>query len=296
MAKLGEARLGSTQFSEPGEVDISDEVSQAVRERAEEVMKSIYPTATGTNWDKVLELILDEHKRELEVINDIISGRFIDEADGEQLDMIGEMWQVYRRRDEDDGHFRARIKVQLPRHTSRATIEEIKNVTETLLQTDSERVLVDENFHPRYTEDDFSDSELPSDWDTMTADQQRDWLHDQEDAETWEQARFDIVIEEIVFHTAGVTIEEYEQLIQDVKPAGVRAFATIGEQFTHRSVTDFNNGDNDPEKAYGGYDHTTVDGYDPTAPTNDQPATLDGSEVRLDTGGPYADEISQQYT
>lgn len=307
MAKLGESKLGSTQFAEPSDIEISEEIDEAVRSRAEEVMKSIYPTEPGTNWDKILEMILAEHKREHEVIRDIINGRFIDDADGEQLDMIGDMWQVTRRKAETDEHFRTRIKVQLPRHTSRATIDEIKNVSEELLRTNSKRILVDENHHPRFTEDDFDDDELPDDWDTMTDDEKRDWLHDREDEETWEPARFDVVVEEIVFHNAGVTIAEYEDLIQDVKPAGVRAFATIGEQYTHRSVTDAQNGVNDPDKGHGGYDHSTldappmiVDDVEHVHGTRKIPEqvpkqTTDTSQL-LDVGGPYADEISSQYT
>lgn len=321
MAKLGEAKLGSTQFAEPADIEISEEIDEAVRQRAEDIMKSIYPTEAGTNWDKILELILQEHKREHEVINDIVNGRFIDYADGEQLDMIGEFWQVTRNKGESDAHFRTRIKTQFPRHTSRATFDEIKKVSETLLNTYSQRITIDENHHPRFFDYDFIYEEVPDDWDTYTDSEkqqwindnnvdndlptnyydwtdaeQRDWLHDQEDQETWEQARFDIIAEEIVFHNAGVTVSEFESLIQDVKPAGVRAFANIGKQFTHRSVTDFNNGNNDAEKGYNDFDASTVDGYDPSNPTNSSPATLDGSETMLDTGGPYADEISIQYT
>lgn len=259
MGKLGEAKLGSTQLATGGDIEVSSEIDEAVRERAEAVMKSIFPTHEGTEWDKILDIILIETKREYEVIEDIVSGRFIDDADGEQLDMIASLWQTERRSGERDSHFRSRIKTQFTRHTSRATPNEILQASSTILRTDKQRVLFDENFDI-------------------------------------EPARFDLYIEEIVFQNSGVTVEEFETLLRDVKPAGVRAFATIGEQFTHRSVTDFNDGINDTAKAYNDYDESQISGYDTSAPTNDEPATLDGSETKLDTGGEYADEITQQYT
>lgn len=258
MSKLGEAKLGSTQFNEPAPFEVDDETKQEIRDRAEAVMKSVYPTHEGTDWDKLLNVVLREFEREHKVIADIVSGRYIDDATNAQLDKIGEFWQVERRRQEEDEHYRARIKSQLPRHTSRATIDEILQVTAILLQTDISRIHVEENFDI-------------------------------------EPARFDVWVEDISLTDKGITIDDLEELLNDVKPAGVRVVTTAGEQFTYRSVDDWEDGKNDPDKAYGGYDHHTVPDYDPNDPTNDEPAQLTDSSELLDVGGPYADEITADF-
>lgn len=257
MSKFGEGKLGSTQFAEPSDLEVAEEIEQEVRERAEAVMKSVYPTDPGTDWDKLLEVILEEFEREHQVIDAILSGRYIDDATGAQLNKIGEFWQVERRDQEGDDLYRARIKAQFPRHTSRATIDEVIEASATLLDTHPQRFDIHENFDI-------------------------------------EPARFDIVVEEIALHDAGVSIDDYQQLIQDIKPAGVKAVATIGSQFTYRSHSDFDDGVNDANKGYDDYDPNNVTGYDPDNPTNDSPASPSGP--LLGTGGAYADEITIDLT
>lgn len=262
MAKYGDdgTQYGEVQYAEPAEPEIDSEIQQEVRERAIEVMKSVFPVEEGTNWDAILSIVLTEFKHEYEVMDDIINGRFIDYADHRQLDLIGEMWDTYRKTGEDDGHYRARIKANFSRHTSRATVQEMFDVATTILRTEHSHVHGEENFHI-------------------------------------EPARFDLWIDDIVFHDSGVTVDEFETLMQDVKPAGVKLWATIGEQFTHRSQTDFNEGINDEDRAYDGYDDTTITEQTfEQGGTHDDPIdlTIESDPQRLDVGGGYADRVTRQ--
>lgn len=256
MSRLGTERLGSTQFAQPTPF-IPEE--RPARERAEGVIKSAFPTYEGSTWDDLLHIILWEYEIEHEVLADIAEQRFVGDATNRQLDMLGETWGVDRREGERDEHLRARVRTQLPRHTSRATIDEIVAVSAQLLDCERERITVEENFDI-------------------------------------EPARFDVYAEDIVFHDAGIDEVELETLLGDIKAAGVNAMTTVGKQFTYRGISDFEDGNNDPERGYDDYAPADVDGYDPANPSNDSPATLDGDESPQDVGAEYADEITATLT
>ncbi len=273
MSKLGEARLGSVQFAQPA--PFIPEADPA-RQRAEENMKSVFPTDPGTNWDKLLNTILFEFELESEVVEKLISSRFIDDADMFQLDLIGHYFGLERFGAETDGQFRARIKSQLPRHTTTTTLNDIILVSAQLLQTDVKRIHAEENFDI-------------------------------------EPARFDVYIEDIVWHDAGIDLQVFEDLLIDMKAAGVRVVATIGDQFTHRSKEQWEDEVNDENKGYGGWDHATIlwpnaedaeltgdygdhgygDGqyYGGTFVHGQHGQVTENSEL-LDIGGVYADEIT----
>lgn len=236
MAKLGTSKLGSTQFSTPSEFVAAD---TEVRDRADDLVKSAFPTGDGTTWDKVLNIVCHEFEREHTVIQSLIDQRFIETATARQLDMIGEQFGIERGTDERDEHYRARVKLEFPAHTTETTIADVLDITARLLDCDKRRITLVESFEI-------------------------------------EPARFDIFIEEIVFQTAGIDVEELEVLLQRIKAAGVRVLTTVGEQFTYRSVGDFEDGTNDPEKGYGGLDEE--------------------GDPLPDTGAPYADEITEQFT
>lgn len=250
MTKLGEFRLGSTQFSTPVAFEAE---TDAVRERAEEVIKSPFPTHDGTVWDSLLTTILTSAEIQNEVAQNLIDARFVDTATRKQLGLIAELFHLERKPNEGDVHFRARIKSQLPRQTTTTTIDEILRISASLLNTDPQRIDVVESFNV-------------------------------------EPARFDVHVEDIVFDDSTITVSEFETLLQDVKAAGVRAMATVGGQFTHRSIDDYDNAVNNADRAYGGYTDSSIN------TVSGEPDTLVDSPELLDTGGPYADEITQSFS
>lgn len=218
MVKLGEEKLGSFQFSQPVAFEIED---NEVRDRADENVKSAFPTHDGTVWDKVLNTILTSKEIENEIVDDIIDARFVDTATQKQLGLIGEWFGIERQPDEGDTHFRARIKSQLPRNTTGTTIDDILAISAELLGTDPKRIDLAEDFRA-------------------------------------EPARFSVHVEDIVLDETTITVDEYETLLQDIKAAGVRATAVIGKQFTHRSVEDYDDDINDAERAYDGFTSQSI--------------------------------------
>lgn len=289
MAKLGEEKLGSFQFSLPAPF-VPD--TEEVRERAEENIKSPYPTHTGTNWDKFLRTILIESELMNEVTADIFDQRFVASATQAQLNMIGEFLGVERRLGESDELYRARVKLQLPRHITDTTNDFIRAVMAQLLGTDRARIRMVESHTPR----------LPSNWSDMDEEEQDDWI-DAFNEGAQEPARFDVFIEDIVMASADLGEEDLVELVQDIKAAGVKAGITIGNQFTYRGVdaeeTPHVIDENNPDKAYGGYDDTTIDDY---TRAEDEPlaepiiiADHPNAQYDPDLGAPYADEVTARF-
>ena len=158
------------------------------------------------------------------------AARFIETASNAQLEKFGERFDLPRQQGESDAHYRKRIRLQIPQYTTGATIPELLRLSEILLECDPENLAIIESFD-------------------------------------LEPARIDVLVDEHVLSNRNITVDEYVDLLQTVKPAGVRLVATIGEQFTYRSSYEFENGFNNPNKGYGDKDDPTV-------------------------GGPYADRIT----
>lgn len=228
-SELGSQKLGPTT-QQPGALETT---GQTPRERFDQWVKSAFPTDDGTTWDAFLDTLAAEFETELSVRQNLYAQQYIDTATAGQLDKIGALFQLDRRQGETDALYRRRIKLQLPKYTSGATIDEILSVSAHLLDCDPEDITLVESFDV-------------------------------------EPARFDIFVPEQLVKDAPVTVGQFEDLLQDVKAAGVKAVATVGKQFTHRSEYAFKNGINDPERAY---------------------ASEDGSI----NGGPYADIITARH-
>mgnify|MGYP006292073315 CR=1 FL=1 len=182
----------------------------APRRRAETLVKSPFH---GTVWDKLLDVLAAEPVAQHSAIRELVAAHNIDTAQGAVLDKHGALVDVTRRKGERDAHYRKRIKLQLPADQSGATIPDIIYLSAILLDCHQSQIE----------------------------------LHETPGVEA---ARFDILLDEQVITETDVTADEYLALIQDIKPAGVRALVTIGQQFTHRSVADLQTGSNDPDKAY----------------------------------------------
>lgn len=219
---LGDSRLGESKLGVPVAPETLPAPAETPRDRADDVVKSAFPTDENTTWDKFLNLITAEYEEEYAQIREIETQRYIETATGEPLEKLGRLFGVDRQHNETDTHLRHRIKLQLSKHTTGATLNEIIEDSTLVLQCEASQIEVRET-------------------------------HD------LEAARFDVFIREQVLQDAPVNVDEYIDLIQEVKPAGVRAVATIGKQFTHRSEYEFNNDINDEARAYTDEDGT-IDG------------------------------------
>jgi hypothetical protein len=256
LAKLGEARLGEVRLAEPAELELIDD---DVEERAKEVIKSAFPTHEGTTWDQILDVILYEFRVHHTLAHDVMEQRFIDRADGEQIDMIGRLWGVERELFERDDSLRARIKSMFPRHTSRATINEVIHVLQMLL-VNTERELSLDDYEGTTEErvrrllddtEEFSEDDLPDNWESWPRHELEEWLGWYEDIwmddrlstkvkirdNFWfEPASFLVEIEQDAYDQAGIRLEQLEEILDAVSAAGVRPILQIGALFTHAGV------------------------------------------------------------
>lgn len=230
---LGDAELGSEKLGTAITESTLPEPAESPRDRASDVLKSAFTPGDDSTWDKFLTTVTDEFEAEYAAIRQVEAQRDIDTAVGEPLEKIGRQFHVNRRHGEADPHLRRRIKLQLPKHTTSATLDEIIDASTLLLDCDPAQLELHETFDI-------------------------------------EPGRFDVFIREQVLKDADVTVSQYVNLIQEVKGGGIRAVATIGKQFTHRSVYEANNGINDTDRSYANEDGTIQ-------------------------GGPYADMITARH-
>lgn len=215
---LGDSQLGKSKLGPISETPGALTGAATPRDRFEEWVKPAFNTDDGTNFDKFLNTLADEFETELSVRQNLWLQQYIDTATDAQLELIGEgLFQLPREQGERDALYRRRIKLQLPKYTSGATIEDILGLSAHLLDCDPDQL------------------ELVESPDT-------------------EPARFDLFINEQTVTRAAVSVNEFESLLQEVKAAGVRARATIGAQFTHRGVYEFENNINDPDRGYASED------------------------------------------
>jgi hypothetical protein len=238
MTKLGTSELGFGRIGSPISETGSRFADAGPRKRAEDIMLSSFPHGESDTWDDLLDTLAVEFRADLGLIDQTTAAKFIDTAQGAQLERIGDLVGVEKRTDETYEHYQRRVRLAIPASTRAATIEDITEMSTFLLECDLADV--------QYVE-----------------------------SPEFESARFDLQVRENVFSETSATVDEFETLLQKIKPAGVKARAAIGKQFTHRSVDDADTGTNDPDRAYS---ETSSDG------------SIDES-----TGAPYADVVSRRF-
>jgi len=162
-----------------------------------------------SNNYKLLKIIDSEYSNIEQAINDIKNAHFVDLATGKSLDYIASLFNVRRKQNETDDHFRARIKLAFSKISNMATINDIKEIIAAALNTKTSRVRVRDRYD--------LEAALFEVW---------IWLQD--------------------LNNAGLTLEEFQELIKAVKPAGVQVKAYQQGTFTYRSIGETS----DPTKGY----------------------------------------------
>lgn len=233
VARFSEGELSEDE-SEDGELtEIEQELIESIEAdgapddvlaRFENHLKPAFKDDSGTQWNKFLKTLAFEFEDWIEARNDVHLARFIDTADGVELDRIGEFVDVQRRGGETDDHYRARLKVEFHRRVGSGTIDDVIKTSALLLDTSRSNITVTEDF----------DTEV---------------------------ARFDVEVPTHVIGSSGVSVDEYGQLLENVRAAGVRVVAKSKGSFTYRSESDFKNGVNDPSKGYSGLNTDTGGSY-----------------------------------
>ncbi|WP_158058262.1 hypothetical protein [Halorussus halophilus] len=182
-------------------------------ERLSRTLKSPYPDDEGTFWHDLLQTIASEVGELGEKNHETLDSKVIDDATGAQLDKLGELVQTTRHSGESDDHYRGRLKVQLRRFLSGATIEQIQETAAILLNVNSDRIAIEEEFDV-------------------------------------EPGRFTVKFWQSDLEAAGVTDSEFRSFVDQVRSAGVRSVVQVRGTFIHRTVDDYENGSNDPGKGY----------------------------------------------
>lgn len=189
---------------------MADELTPEDRLRSN--LKTPYPENSEW-WDNLLSTLGRELGELEDAREDVLASKVVDLAEGEQLELLGGLVQLERNTGETDAHYRGRLKVQLRKFLGGATIEEIKEISAILLETDPVDVKVQEDF------------------DT-------------------EAARFSIAIWQADLDSVGVTDVEFKEFIDEVRGAGINTISQVRGTFTYRSEQDYIDGVNTSDYGY----------------------------------------------
>ena len=173
------------------------------------LLSTAYNKSPNSNNYKLLKVLDSEYSNIEQTISDVKYSHFVDYATGKSLDQIASLFNVRRKQNETDEHFRARIKLMASILKGTGTIDDLREIIATALITQTSRVRVRDRY----------DLE-PAFFEVWV------WLQD--------------------LNNAGLTLDEFRELLNAVKPAGTRFQAYQQGTFTYRSV----NGISDPTKGY----------------------------------------------
>lgn len=124
---------------------MSDPDTEEIVDRLEDSLKSPYP-ADSKVWSAIIETLADEILELEQAREKVAKGKFVTDAEGEQLNRIGELFDIERRSDEADDVFRARLQVALRSQITSATVTELENVVSVLLDMPTSEVTIEEPF------------------------------------------------------------------------------------------------------------------------------------------------------
>jgi len=183
------------------------------------LLSTAFRKDADSNNYKLLSIINSEFQNIEQIINDIKNAHFVDLAEGKSLEYIASLFNVRRQQNETDDHFRARIKLAFSKISNMASINDVKEIVAAALQTKTSRVRVKDryDFEPAFFEL----------W---------IWLQD--------------------LNNAGLTLDDFQELIGVIKPAGVKVKAYQQGTFTYRSASETS----DPTKGYNDLANSNPDG------------------------------------
>lgn len=125
---------------------MSDQDTQEIVSRLEDSLKTPYPS-DGKLWSALIETLADEIYELEEAREKVVQGKFVTDAQGEQLSRLGELFGIERRSNEERDVFRARLQVALRSQITSATVSEIENAVAVLLEANVEDIRVREPFN-----------------------------------------------------------------------------------------------------------------------------------------------------
>ena len=178
-------------------------------DRFVKLLSTAFSKDQDSNNYKLLKVVDSEFSNIEQVIRDVKNAHFVDYAFGKSLDYIASLFNLRRRQNETDDQFRTRIKLAFSKISNMATIDDLKEIIAASLNTKTNRVRIRDRYD--------LEPALVGVW---------VWLQD--------------------LNAAGLTLDEFRELIKAVKPAGVRILAYQSGTFTYRSIGETS----DPTKGY----------------------------------------------
>jgi len=163
------------------------------------LLSTAFRTDQDSNNYKLLKVIDSEFTNIEQTINDIKNAHFVDLAEGKSLDYIASLFNVRRKHNESDDHFRARIKLAFSKISDMATINDLKEIIAVTLQTETSRIKIEDRYD-------------------------------------LEPALFYLYIYLQDLNNSGLTLDEFRTLIKVIKPAGVSVKTFQLGTFTYRSI------------------------------------------------------------
>jgi hypothetical protein len=117
-----------------------------------------------------------------DVLQKVQEAHWIDYATDTSLENFAQLFNITRNTGETDAHFRMRIKLQYQKYTSHSTTDEIKKICAVIMETTTERIMM-EDVYP---------------------------------------AMFDMTLFQQDLSSSGVSSDEFKTLVNEIKPAAVQ--------------------------------------------------------------------------
>ncbi len=187
-------------------------------DRLIKLLSTAFRRDPDSNNYKLLKIIIEGFDELEQVLEYVKNTHFVDFAQGKSLDYIASLFNIRRKQNETDERFRARIKLVFSSLKNCTTINELKEIIATALKTETSRVKIRDK------------------WDL-------------------EPGFFEVGVFLQDLNNVGLTIDEFQNLIQAIKPAGVRVRTYQVGTFTYRSISEIS----DPTKGYNDLSNSNPD-------------------------------------
>lgn len=117
--------------------------SDGPSERMRKTLKSPYDE-DGDFWTALFNAFSEEFEQYEDALDEIHSNKFIETADKAQLNRLASLFQTSQRQNESIEAFRARLKTELRKQTTSATVGEVREIVSVMLNISPDRIAINE--------------------------------------------------------------------------------------------------------------------------------------------------------
>ncbi len=172
-------------------------------------LSTAFNRSPNSNNYKLLSIIASEYQELSSMLEGVRDAHFIDTATGKNLENIGQLFNCKRLQNETDDSYRARIKVQFRKYASSSTVKEIKEIIAAILNTQTSRIRLRELY-------------------------------------SYEPAYFDLWVFKQDIESVGLSGDEFNVILNEIKPIGVKLDGKLFGTFEYRASSE----PSDPARGY----------------------------------------------